>query len=326
MNSLNEDNGSDAGSFHISPADWSDIAIFLAVLDAGSLVSAAEVLAISQPTVGRRLAALEQRMGVTLFSRSGRRMVPTEIARRIEEAARRVAREMHAIERGIAGEAQGLRGQVTISANEGTGSEWLLPVLADLQRQHPEIYIDLKIESRSADLVQREADIALRMGRPTQPDLIARKLADVGFGFYASRGLLATLPPINEVSDLNERPWVRGIFTRQGDDLLNRFFADHDIQCRVVLNTNSPAAQLRAVQHGIGFGVLSHRWARQEPELVRILPEQSAATVALWLVTHEDLRHSARLRAVADHIAAAARRDEALFISGERASDASHAS
>ncbi|MEM1191151.1 MAG: LysR family transcriptional regulator [Pseudomonadota bacterium] len=302
--------------FQPDSSDWSDIALFLAVLDAGNLVAAGTALGLSQPTVGRRLAGLEKRMGVTLFARSGRRLIPTDIARRIEESARRMAREMNAIERGIASEATGLRGQVTISANEGTGSEWLVPVLVELQKEHPEIYIDLKIESRAADLVQREADIALRMGRPTQPDLIARKLADVGFGIYAARSFLKGQRPIREITDLNDTPWVLGTFTKRGDGMLNSFFDEHALDCRIALGTNSPAAQLRAVQQGMGFGVLSHRWAGKESGLVRVLPDITSATISLWLVTHEDLRHSARLRAVADHIAAAAREDAELFARG----------
>ncbi len=303
-------------------ADWSDIAVFLAVLDAGSLVAAADQLGVSQPTVGRRLAALEARLSVTLFSRAGRRLVPTDVALRIEEGARRMAREMHAIHRGIAGEATSLRGQVTISANEGTGSEWLVPVIASLQLKHPDIFVDLKIEARAADLVQREADIALRMGRPTQPNLIARRVATVGFGFYAARDWTRRHPPITTIKDLNDTPWVRGSFARKGgEDPLNGFFESHEIQARVVMNTNSPAAQVRAVQRGMGLGVLSHRWASREPGLVRLLPDVSAAEIDLWVVSHEDLRHSARLRAVVDHIAEAARADAELFASGAVSSE-----
>lgn len=297
-------------------ADWSDIAVFLAVLDAGSLVAASESLLVSQPTVGRRLAALESRLGVTLFSRTGRRLVPTDVALRIEEGARRMAREMHAIQRGVAGEATVLRGQVTISAIEGTGSEWLVPVIASLQRKHPDIFIDLKIESRAADLVQREADIALRMNRPTQQNLIARRLASIGFGFYAAREWTKRHPVVKTLSDLQDTPWVRGYFTNSRDDPLSGYFAEHNIRVRTVMSTNSPAAQVRAVQQGVGLGVLSHRWASREKGLVRLLPDVSAAEIELWLVTHEDLRHSARLRAVADHIAAAAHADAELFASG----------
>lgn len=299
------------------PADWSDMAVFLAVYDAGSLVAAAELLDLSQPTVGRRLTALEERMGVSLFARTGRRMVPTEVAVRIEDSARKMAREMHTIQRGVIGASQGLQGQVTISANEGTGSEWLVPVLADFHRKYPDIFVELKIESRAADLVQREADIALRMGRPTQLDLITRKLATVGFGFYASTGWIKRHDPIHCIEDLKKSPWVTGTFSPRGRDLMQAFYDEHDIQPKVAMTTNSPAAQVLAVRRGIGLGVLSHRWATREPGLVRILPEIEAAEIELWLVTHEDLRHSARIRAVADHIAEAARADQELFALGE---------
>ncbi len=310
----------------LAPADWSDMAVFLAIFDAGSLVSAAETLGMSQPTVGRHLAALEERMGITLFARTGRRMVPTELAHRIEESARKMAREMHAIQRGVVDATTGLQGSVTISANEGTGSEWLVPVLAKLQLKHPEIYVDLKIESRAADLVQREADIALRMGRPTQLDLITRKLATVGFGFYASEAWVERHGTLASLQDLNDTPWIRGAFNPQGNDLLQEFFATHSITCKMVMSTNSPAAQIRAVQQGIGFGVLSHRWASRERGLVRLLPEVAAAEIDLWLVTHEDLRHSARLRAVADHIVEAAEIDAGLFETGIRSENNSNKS
>ena len=307
-------------SFHLASdaalADWSDMALFLAVMDGGSLVAAADTLGLSQPTVGRRLTALEERLGVTLFARTGRRMVPTEVAGLIEESARKMAREMSSIRRNIAGHADGLSGQVTVSAIDGTGSEWLVPVLADLHERYPDIFVELKIESRAADLVQREADIALRMVRPTQLDLITRKLATVGFGIYASKNYLKSRSAITAIEHLREQAWVRGIFRRGGTDLMQGFLDEHEIECRVVLSTNSPTAQLRAERAGIGIGVLSHRWASQQRDLQRVLPKVTPATIDLWLVTHEDLRYSARIRAVADHIVAAATRDAALFAKG----------
>lgn len=300
-----------------SLADWSDIAVFLAVLDAGSLVAAAEQLALSQPTVGRRLAALEERLGVQLFARSGRRLVPTEVAHRIEESARKMSQEMHAIRRGVAGSAKGLFGQVTVSANEGTGTEWLIPVLASLQHKYPDIRVELKIESRAADLVQREADIALRMGRPSQLELIVRKLATVGFGFYASKAWLENNGDVNDLQDLQGVSWVRGAFSAGHKDALGTFFEEHALKPTIAVSTNSPTAQLLAVRAGMGVGVLSHRWASRVPELQRILPDFEAVDIDLWLVTHEDLRYSARIRAVADHIAEAARLDADNFARGQ---------
>ncbi|WP_167854710.1 LysR family transcriptional regulator [Mangrovimicrobium sediminis] len=284
-------------------AEWSDIRVFLAIVDSGNLVSAAEQLDISQPTAGRRLAALESALGVSLFVRTGRRMVPTDAGTGILESARIMQREMVAIQRLADGQAQGLSGTVTISASEGTGSKWLIPVLGDLRRKYPDITVDLRIESRSVDLVQREADIALRMARPTQLDLICRKLSDIGFGLYASTDHLATFGAVEELGDLNGADWVRGRFLPGERSYLEEFLTGNELDYRITLTTNSPAAQMESVRHGLGFGLISHRWASLYPDVVRVLPDLSVMSMELWLVTHEDLRHSARIKAVADVIA-----------------------
>lgn len=297
-------------------ADWADMRIFLAVLDNGSLGAAAESLNLSQPTVGRRLSALESRLGANLFARTGRRMLPTEVALTIEESARRMAHEMYAIERSVSGAAEGLCGLVTISATEGTGSEWLVRQLQPLRERYPDISIRLVIEARNADLVSREADIALRMSRPTQLDLIVRRLTEVGFGLYASKDYLKQVGGITDVADLNRVDWV--VSEIHGRDLAFAagVFAELGVERRSVLATNSLAAQLSGVRAGLGVGVLSHLWATLSGGLIPVLPNLDVLELELYLVSHEDLRHSARIRAVADHIAEAARRDTEQFRSG----------
>ena len=297
-------------------ADWADMRIFLAVLDKGNLGAAAEALNLSQPTVGRRLSALEGRLGSSLFARTGRRMVPTDVARSIEDAARRMAHEMHAIERTVTGAAEGLNGLVTISASEGTGSEWLIPKLAEFREIYPDILIRLVIESRTADLVGREADIALRLGRPTQLDLIIRHLATLGFGFYASPEYLQQRPPIKSIADLVGVDWVVTQFENQLQPFLQEFFDEHIGEAKIVLMTTSLTAQVKAVKSGLGVGMLSHRWATMTGGVERVLPDLEKGDLELWLVSHEDLRHSARIRAVADFIAEAAQRDAELFRHG----------
>ncbi len=298
-------------------ADWDDLRVFLAVLEHGNLVSAAEQLGISQPTAGRRLAALEASLGLPLFVRTGRRMLPTDAGLSIEDSARQMQREMDAIQRVADGHNHGLRGNVRISASEGTGSKWLVPVLAELKRKYPEISIDLQIEGRNVDLVRREADIALRMGRPTQPALIVRKLATIGFGLYAASSYLERLGEVMDIGDLDHADWVQGRFSERGSDVLVGFLDAHGLDYRIALSTNSPAAQIESVRRGLGIGVLSHRWAANYPDLRNLLPEISVQQGELWLVTHEDLRHSARIKAVADHIAEYARQS-APALAGER--------
>ena len=296
--------------------DWSDIRIFLAILDHGSLVAAAELLALTQPTVGRRLAALEDRLGTPLFVRSGRRMQLTDSGKAILDSARRMETEMLAIERTIEVQAKGLCGEVTVSATEGTGTEWLTPVLFEFHQQYPDIMVKVQIENRTVDLVHREADIALRLGRPTQPNLIARRLVTVGFGLYASKEYLQRMGPVDSIASLAEHRLV-GLDTFGARiKLIVGSLQDEEVAGRFVYLTNSPTAQLSAVRAGFGIGMLSHRWAVMAPELQRVLEDYMPGEVDLWLVTHEELRHSARIRAVSDFIAERAIRDEALFARG----------
>lgn len=298
--------------------DWADIRLFLAILDRGSLVAAAEHLELTQPTVGRRLAAMEERFGTPLFVRAGRRMQLTDSGDAILDSARRMEREMLAIARSLEVQSTALCGEVTISATEGTGTEWLTPVLLDFHVRFPEIVLKVQIENRAVDLIRREADIALRLGKPTQPDLIARRLVTVGFGLYASEGYLRRAPPLNSLEDLQAHQLVGLQAAGVGMNSAQMFPSSQPLTGNFVYLSNSSAAQLSAVQAGFGIGVLSHRWAAIAGKLTRVLPDYTAAAIDLWLVTHEELRHSARIRAVFDFIADRALADRDLFELGSR--------
>ena len=303
--------------------DWADIRLFLAILDNGSLIAASEPLGLTQPTVGRRLAALEERLGSPLFVRSGRRMQLTDTGSAILESARRMEREMLAIERTVEVQSKGFCGEVTISATEGTGTEWLTPVLYAFHQSYPDIVITVQIENRAVDLVRREADIALRLGRPTQPELIARRLVTIGFGLYAAPAYLDAAKPITSIAELVDHQLVGLDMTETRIDpgssaMSIEKITDQTGQTgRYVYQSNSPTAQVSAVQAGFGIGILSHRWAAMVPGLQRVLPEFTAAEIDLWLVTHEELRHSARIRAVSDFIAERIIADDALFARGK---------
>jgi DNA-binding transcriptional LysR family regulator len=298
--------------------DWADIRLFLAILDRGSLVAAAEHLNLTQPSVGRRLAAMEQRFGTSLFVRAGRRMQLTDAGSAILDSARRMEREMLAIARSLEVQSTALVGEVTISATEGTGTEWLTPVLRDFHALYPEILIKVQIESRAVDLIRREADIALRLTQPAQPDLIARRLVTVGFGFYASKRYLRDAPPLNCLEDLHAHKVValQAVGSNMNSVLL--LPSGEPIAGTVVYVSNSSTAQLGAVRAGFGVGALSHRWANMAGGLTRVLPDYNAAAIDLWLVTHDELRHSARIRAVFDFIADRVLADAELFERGTR--------
>lgn len=296
--------------------DWADIRLFLAILDEGSLMAAAVVLGLTQPTVGRRLAALEQRFDTPLFVRTGRRMQLTDAGEGILESARRMEQEMLAIERSIEGQSRGLCGDVTISAIEGTGTDWLPPVLHAFHQQYPDIVLKVQIANRAVDLVHREADIALRLGRPAQGDLIARRLCAVGFGYYASPSYLEKHGAPNSEEELlqHEHVGIAPAGTRINADGV--FPESAKQEGRYVYLTNSPAAQLGAVRAGFGIGLLSHRMATMNNELERVLPGVTPHSIDLWLVSHEELRHSARIRAVSDFIAERLEQDASIFEHG----------
>jgi len=296
--------------------DWSDMRLFLAIVDRGSLVGAAEHLELTQPTVGRRLAALEERYDTPLFVRTGRRMQLTDAGAGILESARRMEREMLAIERSLEVQSKALCGAVTISATEGTGTDWLTPVLYDFHRAYPEIVVKVQIENRAVDLLHREADIALRMGQPAQGALIARRLVTVGFGLYASPAYLERAGVPATVEDLAQHEMVALDTLGTRGDAGYALPGGDPLPGNYVYLTNSPGAQMAAVRAGFGIGPLSHRWTASTGGLTRVLPDFTPLAMDLWLVSHEELRYSARIRAVSDFIAARVLNDAGLFEHG----------
>ncbi len=282
--------------------DWSDIRLFLAIVEHGSLLAASEHLSLSQPTLGRRLAAMEKRMGVPLFVRTGRRMQLTDTGRAILENARRMEREMLAIGRAVDVQSSGLAGEVVITATEGTGTEWLPPELVEFRRRYPDITLNVRVDNRSMDLLRREADIALRLGEPKEPELIARKLVTVGFGLYAAPSYLEHAPPLESLDDLAHHDLIALETAGSPAHLVPGNETLALPAGRYVFTTNSPAAQIAATRAGYGVAVLSHRWVAMRGGLVPLLPERNLQETTMWLVTHEELRYSARIRAVSDFL------------------------
>lgn len=288
--------------------DWSDIAIFLAIAEAGSLSAAARQLGTSQPTLGRRLAGLEHRLGTTLFNRSARGLSQTEAGAAILDNARRMRDEAAAIALAAGGRDAGLRGPVTISAVEGLSQLWLAPNLRDFHDLYPDIHIHVRVENQAADLVQREADIAVRMFRPVQHSLIARKVARVTFGIFAAKDYIARHGSPRSEGEIVDHATV------VWQDYAEQSVLRHG---RCVFSSNSSQALLAATRSGLGLGVHAVSWAGRYPDLVRLLPDIDVGGIDMWLVTHEDLRSSARIRALYDFLAERLATDAGIF-AGER--------
>lgn len=289
--------------------NWDDIRVFLAVAEAGSLSAAGRKLKMSQPTVGRRIEALETAFSATLFSRGPRGLTLTESGEAVLEHARVMEREWFSAETAAEQSSSGLIGDITMSVGEGIGTEWLPPVLGEFHDRYPDIVTHVTVESRAANLVRREADIALRYGGPgDQATTVARRAARVGFGFYAANSYVERRGAPETLDDLalHDTVWATfGTGAIWPPEIDGRAVTPG----RITFHTNSPTAHMYAVLGGFGVGVLSHRWAAGHPHLQRLLPDVSAMALDLWLVTHRELRTSARLRALFDFLVETLARD-----------------
>ncbi|MCG8443690.1 MAG: LysR family transcriptional regulator [Caulobacterales bacterium] len=283
--------------------DWSDLDVFHAVAEEGSFAAAARRLKISHPTVGRRLDALERRLGALLVMRGAGGVELTEFGHAIADNVRRMGLEAEAIRRRADGGEQGLAGLVSVTAIDGIGVMVVTRVLAELRDAHPDLLIHLDISIQPANLARREADIAVRLGKPgDQASLIARRVARIGGGYYAAPSYLDARGRPQTVADLAEHDAVQ-IAANDRHSWMAR--ADGAIiePRRVTFESVSPTAVFAAVEAGMGVGAQSHWRARGAASLERVLPDVELPPIDLWLVTHADMRRNTRIRLVFDHLA-----------------------
>jgi DNA-binding transcriptional LysR family regulator len=284
-----------------SPLDWTSLRDFLAVAETGSLSRAARRLGVSQPTLTRRMAALEERFRTELFRRTARGVELTEAGESLLEPARQMDQEAHAAEIAVSGRDTALAGAVRVTATENLGIHWLTPELAAFQAANPAIEIDVLIQNEAVNLLRREADIALRLGRPRQPDLVGRKLAVLAFGLYASQAYLDRHGRPARQEDLQSHRAV--VFDEARQDRGYAPWLEPLLSAgSVAYRTNSLQAQLAAMRAGYGIGAASRFIAERRAGLERVLPELETS-LDVWLVTHSGLRRSARIRAVVDFLA-----------------------
>jgi DNA-binding transcriptional LysR family regulator len=290
----------DSPAIRTAPLEWTALRDFLAVAESGSLSAAARRLGVSQPTLTRRMAALEERLGAELFLRTPRGLELTEAGEAILEPARHMEQEARAAEVAVTGRDRALAGAVRITATEGLAIDWLTPELASFQRSHPEIEIQFLIRNTNVNLLEREADIAVRLGRPRQADLVARRVGTLGYGLYASPAYLDARGRPRNDEDLRSHQAV--VF----DELLRHSQFGTWLErslgpARIVYRANSIQAQLAAMRAGYGIGAQAPFITSRRGELERVLPERELH-MEIWLVTHPGLRRSARMRAVYDFL------------------------
>jgi DNA-binding transcriptional LysR family regulator len=292
----------------IDSPGWELYRSLLGVLDEGSLSGAARALGLAQPTIGRHVEALESALGLALFTRSQRGLQPTEAALALRPYAEGMASTAAALRRvasshGGGGKGAAVRGTVRITASDVVAVEVLPPILASLRQAHPALVIELAADNRVQDLLHREADIAVRMLRPQQESLIARRIGHIELGLHAHADYIARAGLPRSMAALaqhtivgydKETAFIRGLRPTLGG-LRRESFA---------LRSNSDLAQLAAIRAGYGIGICQVALARRDPSLVRVLPRQFALQLDTWVTMHEDLRDSPRCKVAFDALVA----------------------
>lgn len=286
-----------------SAADWTLYRSFLAVMREGSLSAAARALGLTQPSLGRHVAALEAQLGVTLFARSPRGLTPTELAHDLVPHAEAMAAAEASLRRVASGERDAVHGTVRITASEVIGGEVLPPILATARERHPGLVLELSLSNRAEDLLRRDADLAVRMVRPTQGPLVARLAGRVAVGLYAHHRYLERCGTPLRMDELaahaligfdHEPPYVRSMRPRHMQGV---FMREH-----FALRTDSDLAALAALRAGFGIGFCQAGIAHRDPQLQPVLATQIRLYMEVWVVMHEDMRRTRRVRAMFDHL------------------------
>ena len=286
----------------MSEFNWQLIPSFLAAHQHGSLLAAARTLGISQPTVGRHVSQLEAQLGTPLFERTGRGLISTPAAVRLADAARAMETGAHTLMRGAHQAQTTLSGTVRISASQPMACCLLPRLLAQLRGEQPGIQIELVVSNTVSDLLRREADVAIRMVRPTQSSLVARRIGQVGVTACAHRNYLVRHGVPQKPADLLGHDLV-------GNDRvqdISRGFAavGHPVGPeQFALRTDDLMAYWAAVRAGLGIGFVAAYLLRSDPDVAVVLPNLPLPSPPCWLVVHREIRTSRRIRAVFDFLA-----------------------
>ncbi len=282
--------------------DWQWFRAFLAVVREGSLSSAARVLGTTQPTMGRQIAALEASLGIKLFARSRDGLSPTEAGMRLIASAEVMAAAVEAAQRSASGEIEEERGTVRITASEVIGGEVLPSILADFHALNPRISVELALSNRTEDLLRGEADIAVRMLRPTQRTLVAKQIGRIDVGLYGHRSYFKGRAMPQQLEDLRQHALI-GYDRDQAYARVLERIGVHFTRDIFAFRSDSDLAQLAAMRAGIGIGACQLGIARRDRNLVPVLHAELIFPMDCWLVMHRDLRSSRRIRLLFDHLA-----------------------
>jgi len=278
-----------------SDPSWELYRTFLEVLRDGSLSGAARRLGLTQPTAGRHINALEVALGLTLFTRSQRGLLPAPAALELQPHAEAMASAQAAFLRVASGEVEAEHGAVRITASQIVGCEVLPAILAGFCAQHPGIVPELVLDNQPADLLRRDADIAVRMVRPKQETLVARRIGEVSIGLYAHETYAARFGLPASTAEIARHRLIG--FDR--DDIAFRAVAGRQpwiSRPAFGFRTDSDLAQLAALRAGVGISGCQKLLAAREPKLLPVLAGEVSFRLEMWVAMHESLRSTRRVR------------------------------
>jgi DNA-binding transcriptional LysR family regulator len=295
--------------------NWDNLNLVLTVARGGGLKPAAAALKIDTSTVFRRLNTVERRFGARLFERLPRGYVPTAAGQRAIDAAERMEAEALELDRVLTGRDERLEGRLRVTCSETIAHQILVPHVVAFAKAHPGVAVELLLDDRVLALSRREADIAIRPTRPSEGDLFGRRLAAVAWAFYGAPAYFKEATRPRRLADLARHRfvgWDEGIAGVQAAQWLARTIP----ASAIVFRSNRLVVQMAAVAEGIGLALLPCYLGDREARIVRAMPPVAELERELWLVTHEDLKATARVRAFMDLVGARLVADKALFEGG----------
>lgn len=281
---------------------WDLVQSFRAVAEFGSLSAAARELSITQPTVGRHIDALEETLHVSLFSRGREGMTLTKRGQDLVSSAKQMEDAAQSFSRKAAGHEEDASGTVRITANDVFGI-WIMPkLIARFMDLNKNVQVELEVTNKISNLLRRDADIAIRLTRPLQGDLVARKVAELPMGLFAHERYLEKFGAPQNAHDLKQHyiigydrePILMDAAKALGVDLSPKDFC---------FRSDSILAQIEGLKAGIGIGATHVGLAQKIPELVQVLPEMQLPNLELWVTCHSDVRYNMRVRLMMDFLA-----------------------
>lgn len=282
--------------------DWNKARAFLVTAEEGSLSAAARALGMAQPTLGRQVDGLEQELGVVLFERVGRGLTLTPSGLELLDHVRDMGEAAGRVSLAALGQSQALEGTISISASETYATVLLPPLVAKLRQQEPGIHVEIVVANHASDLLRREADIAIRNFRPTEPDLIAKKIGMVDAALYATPQYIEKIGAPTTPYALRNADFVN--MDRTGGMLkgLNSLGLGLT-EVNFPLLTESYLVMWELVKQGAAIGILDAHIGDAEPKVRRVLPDLEPLTFPIWLVAHREVTTSRRIRRVFDFLA-----------------------